>query len=109
MVWMGFTCIFLTNTFLVGRYWDFNVGCRMQNALVCGKFYQDTNFKLVTNIITTKILIKKILIISIRMKWQIFMYKKGFSKICLGDLLLDLMWPNLKLVRKIIKVTILKE
>ena len=24
MVWMGFTCILWTNTFLVGRYWDFN-------------------------------------------------------------------------------------
>ena len=21
---MGFTCILLTNTFLIGRYWDFN-------------------------------------------------------------------------------------
>ena len=26
MVWMGFTCILLTNTFLVGHYWDFKGG-----------------------------------------------------------------------------------
>ena len=26
MVWMGFTYILLTNTFLVGSYWDFKNG-----------------------------------------------------------------------------------
>ena len=32
MVWMGFTCILQTNTFLVGRYWDFK--CRKVTKLV---------------------------------------------------------------------------
>ena len=32
---MGFTCILLTNTFLVGHYWDFKVGMKAHLIYIC--------------------------------------------------------------------------